>query len=92
MTQKEVLDELKAVLVERLMFDPGRVAEMASETKLPAGVEGSLGLDSLDFLELSITLEHRFGIVIDGENQDLTERFFSLDSLSRLVLAKMGVA
>lgn len=92
MTQREVLDELKAILVERLMFDPSRVAEVTSETRLPAGVEGSLGLDSLDFLELSITIEHRFGIVIDGETQDLTETFFSLDSLSRFVLGRMGVA
>ena len=48
MTQKEVLDELKGLVVERLKFDPRRAAEMTLETTLPKGVEGSLGLDSLD--------------------------------------------
>ncbi len=92
MTQKEIVDELKTIIVERLMFDPSRAADMTLETKLPAGVEGSLGLDSLDFLELSVSIEHRFGIVIDAEGQDLTEKFLSLDSLSRFILAKMGHA
>jgi acyl carrier protein len=87
MTQKEVLDELKAIIVERLRFDPRRAAEMTLETTLPKGIEGSLGLDSLDFIELSVALEERFGLVID-EGQDLAEEFQSLDTLSRFVLAK----
>src|SRR5581483_11241824 len=89
MTQKEVLDELKELVVERLKFDPRRAADMTLETTLPKGVEGSLGLDSLDFIELSVALEERFGIVID-EGRDLTEEFLSLDSLSRFILAKTG--
>ena len=60
MTQKEVLDELKGLVVERLKFDPRRAAEMTLETTLPKGVEGSLGLDSLDFIELSVAIEERF--------------------------------
>ena len=91
MTQKEVLDELKAIIVQRLRFDPRRAAEMTPDTMLPKGIEGSLGLDSLDFIELSVALEERFGLVID-EGQDLSEEFQSLDSLSRFVLAKSGPA
>ena len=87
MTQKEVLDELKAVIVERLKFDPRRAAEMTADTTLPKGIEGSLGLDSLDFIELSVAMEERFGIVID-EGQDLADEFRSLDSLSRWILSK----
>ncbi len=78
MTQKEVLDGLKAIIVERLRFDPRRAAEMTPETTLPKGIEGSLGLDSLDFMGLSVTLE-RFGLVID-KGQDLSEEFQSLDA------------
>ena len=87
MTQKEILDELKAIVVERLKFDPRRAAEMTPETTLPKGIEGSLGLDSLDFIELSVAMEERFSIVID-EGQDLAEEFRSLDSLSRWILSK----
>ncbi len=89
MTQKEVLDELKTIVVERLKFDPRRAADMTLETTLPKGVEGSLGLDSLDFIELSVAIEERFGIVLD-EGQDLADEFFSFDSLSRFILAETG--
>lgn len=91
MTQKEVLDELKGLVVERLKFDPRRAAEMTLETTLPKGVDGSLGLDSLDFIELSVAMEDRFGITIE-EGQDLADEFTSLDSLSRFILTKMGPA
>ena len=87
MTQEEVVEELRAIVIERLRFDPTRAAEMTLETTLPKGVEGSLGLDSLDFIELSVALEERFGLVID-ETQDLSAEFQSLDSLSRFILAK----
>ncbi len=90
MTQKEVLDELKTIVVERLKFDPRRAADMTLETTLPKGVEGSLGLDSLDFIELSVAIEERFGIVLD-EGQDLADEFVSFDSLSRFILAKTGL-
>ena len=91
MTQEEVIEELRAIVVERLRFDPKRAAEMTLETTLPKGVEGSLGLDSLDFIELSVALEERFGLVLD-ESQDLSAEFRSLDSLSRFILARTGQA
>jgi acyl carrier protein len=91
MTEKEVLDELKVILVDRLRFDPRRAAELTLETTLAKGVEGSLGLDSLDFIELSVAIEERFGVVID-ETQDLTDDFRSFESLSRFILTKTGQA
>ena len=84
MTEKEVLDDLKTIIVERLRFDPARAAEMTLDTTLPKGVDGSLGLDSLDFIELGIAIEERFGIVID-ESQDLADAFASLDTLCRFI-------
>lgn len=89
MTQKEILDELKAIFVERLRFDPRRAALMALETTLPKGVDGSLGLDSLDFIELSVAIEERFGLVID-ETEDLADEFLSFENLSRFILTKTG--
>ena len=87
MEPKEVFDELKTILVSRLRFDPARAAEMSIETRLPKGIEGSIGLDSLDFIELSLAIEERFGVVID-DTQDLTEHFTSFDALSRFVAAR----
>lgn len=84
MEPKEVMDELTALLVTRLKFDPGRVAEIAFDTPLPKGVDDSIGLDSLDFIELGIAIEERFGIVMD-ESQDLAEHFASVATLCRFV-------
>ncbi len=87
MEPKEVLDELKTLLVTRLKFDPKRASETVMQTPLPKDVEGSIGLDSLDFIELSIAIEERFGIVMD-ETQDLTEHFASFDTLCRYIVSR----
>jgi len=52
MTQKEVLDELKGLVVERLRFDPRRAAEMTLETTL---ADEFLSLDSLSRFILAKT-------------------------------------
>ncbi|OGL01230.1 MAG: hypothetical protein A3I14_05960 [Candidatus Rokubacteria bacterium RIFCSPLOWO2_02_FULL_73_56] len=87
MEPKEILDELRSILVSRLRFEPRRAADVTLETPLPKGVEGSIGLDSLDFIELSIAIEERFGIAMD-ESQDLTPHFASFDALCRYVAAR----
>jgi acyl carrier protein len=84
---KEVLDDLREILVTRLKFDPRRAAEVALETPLPKGVEGAIGLDSLDFIELGIAIEERFGIVMD-ESEDLAEHFTSLETLCHFIAAR----
>ena len=80
METEKVLEELKDIMVERLKFDPSRTSELTLATVLPKGMEGSLGLDSLDFIEMSIAIEERFGFVID-ETQDVEQHFESLGAL-----------
>ena len=89
MEAKEALDELKTILVERLKFDPRRAADTGLATTLPKGIEGSLGLDSLDFIELSIAIEERFGLVMD-EREDLAPHFESFDTLIRYISSRMA--
>jgi len=84
MEAKEVLDELKGILVSRLKFDPSRVADLAMDTPLPKGVDGAIGLDSLDFIELSIAIEERFAVPME-ESEDLVPHFASLATLSRFI-------
>jgi len=72
---------------QALQLGPRGTSQAAAT--LPKGVDGSLGLDSLDFIELSVAIEERFGITID-ETQDLSDEFLSLDSLSRFILARTG--
>lgn len=80
MENDKVLEALKDIMVERLKFEPSRLPELSLATVLPKDLEGSLGLDSLDFIELSIGIEERFGFVID-EAQDLEAHFQSLGTL-----------
>ena len=91
MEAKEVVDELKTILVARLKFDPRRAAEVAETTPLPKGVEGSIGLDSLDFIELSIAIEETFGVTMD-ESEELTAHFASFETLARFILSQRGGA
>jgi acyl carrier protein len=83
----KVLAELKDIMVERLKFEPSRLPELSLATVLPRDLEGSLGLDSLDFIELSIGIEERFGFVID-EAQDLEAHFQSLGTLVEYVKSR----
>ncbi len=89
MEAKDIVNELKTLLVTRLKFDPARVADLAADTPLAKGVEGSVGLDSLDFIELGIAVEERFGIVMD-ESQDLTAHFASFETLAQFVAERAG--
>lgn len=88
MKAEEAQDELKAILIARLKFDPRRAAEMPVDTPLPKGVDGGLGLDSLDFIELSIAIEERFGLALD-ESEDLAPHFASLGTLARFIVARL---
>ena len=87
MDESGIVAELRYIIVKRLRFDPSRLAALTPETSLPKGVEGALGLDSLDFIELSIALEERFGIVIQ-EGEDVAANFGTFGALARFVGAR----
>ena len=85
METEKVLEEIKDIMVERLKFEPSRTSEFTLATVLPKGMEGSLGLDSLDFIEMSIAIEERFGFVID-ETEDVATHFESLGALVAYIM------
>ncbi len=84
MDEGAIIGELRDIVVKRLRFDPERLVALSFDTPLPKGVEGALGLDSLDFIELSIALEERFGIVIQ-EGEDVLAHFATFGALVRFV-------
>ena len=84
MDEGAIVGELRDIVVKRLRFDPERLVALSFDTPLPKGVEGALGLDSLDFIELSIALEERFGIVIQ-EGEDVLAHFATFGALVRFV-------
>ena len=88
MEPKDVLEELKGLFVSRLKFEPRRVAEVGPETALPKGMEGSIGLDSLDYIELGLAIEDRFGVVVDESQDDLAEHFATFGTLCRFIMER----
>ncbi len=80
MESGEVLEALKSIMVQRLKFESSRALALTLATALPRGTEGSLGLDSLDFIEMSVAIEERFGFAMD-ESQDLEPHFASFGAL-----------
>jgi acyl carrier protein len=89
--EQAILGELLDLISKRLRFDPKTLAGVTPETPLAKGVEGALGLDSLDFIELSVALEERFGVTVP-EGEEVAEHFATLGSLARFVRARQGPA
>jgi acyl carrier protein len=87
MDHDEILAAIKALLVERLRFDATRTALVTLDTTLPKGIDGSLGLDSLDFIELAMGIEECCGVVVD-EQEDLAPHFKSVGSLVDFIAAR----
>jgi acyl carrier protein len=83
----EILDAIKALLVERLKFDPIRAAQVTLDTSLPKGIDESLGLDSLDFIELAMGIEERCGVMIDDQ-EDLAPHFKSVGALVDFITSR----
>jgi acyl carrier protein len=84
MDEQAILDELRDIIAKRLRFEPARLAGLGPTTPLPKGVDGALGLDSLDFIELSIAIEERFGVTIQ-EGEDVAVHFGTLGALAGFV-------
>lgn len=87
MESGKILDAIKTLLVERLKFDPARAAEITLHTALPKGIEGSLELDSLDFIELAMGIEERCDVMIDDQ-EDLAPHFKSVGALVDFIAAR----
>ncbi len=88
MDDRAVLEQLKPILMDRLKFDPARAAQVTLDTYLPKEIEGSLGLDSLDFIELAMGIEEQFGFAMD-EREELDKHFESFDTLVRYITSRM---
>ena len=72
--------ELAQLIVESLNLDGVSPGEIDPEARLFG--EG-LGLDSLDMLELSMSVEQKFGVKLRSDDPDNARIFASLRSLSQ---------
>ena len=72
---------LKHLIVDLFRLDIAEPDQIANDAPL---IGGSLGLDSLDALELAMAVEEMFGLVIHSREESL-HAFASIDSLTRFI-------
>ena len=74
---------LAALIVETLNLD-----HQAAEIDPDAPLHGEgLGLDSIDMLEISLTVAQRYGVKLRADGEDNAEIFSSLRSLNAYIQA-----
>lgn len=84
MTDPQLENEIKELIIESLMLEDVTPAEIVSDD--PLFGEG-LGLDSIDALEMAIALEGRFGVKIQEDSEENARIFASVRSLAEFVTA-----
>ncbi len=74
-------NELKSLLAEALMLD----APLPEDFDPEADLFVSLGLDSVDALELAMAIRRQYGVTFDAEDEANKSVFKSLRSLAAFV-------
>jgi len=79
-----LLEQLKVLLIEELQLEDIRPEDIDVDAPL---FGGDLGLDSIDALELSITLERAYGVRLKSGESRNREILTSLRSLADFIEA-----
>lgn len=87
MTSDALSLEIKKIIVESLALED--IAPEEIETEAPLFVDG-LGLDSIDALELAMSLEEKYGVTVGDDPDENQKIFFSVASLARFVAEQRG--
>lgn len=86
-------EELKSLIVETLSLDSIKPEEIVSSAALFGNVteksdHGSLGLDSIDALELGIAIQKRYGVKLDSNDPEIRAHFHSVKTLANFVASQ----
>lgn len=77
-----MLEEVKTILIEELQLEDVKPEDIDVNAPL---FGGGLGLDSIDALELAITLERAYGVRIKSGDSRNEEILSSLGSLTKFI-------
>ncbi len=77
--------EIKEFLISTLSLEDISVEDIVSEEPL---FDTGLGLDSIDSLEIGIGLQHKYGVKIDSNVDDVKLHFASVRNLAAFVAAR----
>lgn len=77
-----MLGEVKNILIKELQLEDVKPEDIDIDTQL---FGGGLGLDSIDALELAITLEREYGVRMKSGDSRNEEILSSLGSLTKFI-------
>ena len=79
---------LAQLLVQALNLDGVDAAGIAPEAPLFGQTAGSLGLDSIDALEIALAISQKYGVELKSDDEATKKSFASLRALSAFVQQK----
>lgn len=79
---------LAQLLVQALNLDGVEPALIAPDAALFGQSTGSLGLDSIDALEIALAISQKYGVELKSDDEVTKKSFASLRALSALVQQK----
>ncbi|WP_224364457.1 acyl carrier protein [Hyalangium versicolor] len=84
--ERQLKDGLKSMIVERLRLpiEPASIQDGAPLFGSGNGEGTSLGLDSVEALEIVVGIEEKWGVVIADDS--VAKEFHSIDTLAKLVI------
>ncbi len=71
MEKENIVEKINGFLVEEFEIEPGEISPMAS-------LRDTLGLDSLDYIDLAVVIERNFGFKVKHEDFATIDTFQSL--------------
>ena len=74
--------DLKALIIEVLNLE--EITPEDIDTQAPLFGDG-LGLDSIDALELGLTIKNQYGIVLSSESEETKKAFYSVKTLADFI-------
>ena len=77
-----LIQDVKTLIIESLQLED--VTEADIDTDAPLFVDG-LGLDSIDALELGVSIQKRYGITLSSDSEDTRRHFASVRTLAELI-------
>lgn len=77
-----IIDEIKKLIIEALDLEDITPDEIDAEAPL---FEDGLGLDSIDALELGMTLKKKYNLKMGTDSEDNKKHFYSVKTLADFV-------
>jgi len=81
---QQLQTEIKQLIINALYLEDISVEDIKTDDALFG--EG-LGLDSIDALELGLAIKKRYNVVINADDPNVREHFYSVLNLSKYILS-----